>query len=127
MTAAPNRVTVNPRYTLDRADAAAFSKQAYCLHLRFFLYSFAIIFSCVILILILPYSRYMSKEKSKKNNWGGKRDGAGRPPGTGKKMKICVSVNRENWHDALDQWKRKQSWLVDWLIADFINRKAKTT
>jgi hypothetical protein len=64
----------------------------------------------------------MSKEKRKKNQWGGARKGAGRPEGETKE-KICVSVNRENWQAALRIWKEKQSWLVDALLTDFINRQ----
>ena len=63
----------------------------------------------------------MSKVKTKKKQWGGARKGAGRPEGE-TKTKICVSVNSENWHAALSRWKKKGSWLVDLLLADFVNR-----
>ena len=63
----------------------------------------------------------MSTSKSKKFTWGGRRLGAGRPGGSGEKVKICVSVNEANWHSALSKWNKKGSWLVDGLIAEFIN------
>jgi hypothetical protein len=62
----------------------------------------------------------MSKEKQKKFQHGGARKGAGRPEGATKE-KICVSVNSQNWQAALSRWKKKGSWLVDSLIADFVN------
>lgn len=72
------------------------------------------------MIVILPYSRYMSKEKEKKKTWGGKRAGAGRPPETEKKTKICVSVDANNWNTAVKRWKEKPSWLVDRLLSDYV-------
>src|SRR5208283_4710287 len=79
-------------------------------------------FSCFLLILILPYSNDMSKEKVKNNNWGGKRAGAGRPAGTAKKVKICVSVNRQNWQDALSSWTGKASHLVEKLVSAYVKQ-----
>ena len=61
----------------------------------------------------------MSKEKEK-NKHGGKRDRAGRPPGTAKKVKICVSVDSNNWNTSVRCWKKKPSWLVDGLISDYV-------
>jgi hypothetical protein len=70
----------------------------------------------------------MSTEKdTKKSNRGGARPGAGRPKGSGEKMKICVSVNERNWQAALSKWKKKGSWLVDWLVADFVKRRIPST
>jgi hypothetical protein len=62
----------------------------------------------------------MSKEKVNRNSWGGKRAGAGRRPGTGKKVKICVSVSRTNWNTAVRCWKEKPSQLVDGLVSDYV-------
>jgi hypothetical protein len=39
-----------------------------------------------------------------------------------KKAKICVSVNKKNWHSALARWQKKGSWLVDWLILGYVKR-----
>ena len=64
----------------------------------------------------------MSTMKSKKNTWGGKRTGAGRPGGSGQKQKICVSVNEQNWHVALSLWKpEKPSHLVDGLVSRYVD------
>jgi len=57
----------------------------------------------------------MSTTKS----WGGKRRGSGR--GAGDKTKICVSVDEDNWQAALSKWRGKPSWLIDSLIADYID------
>jgi hypothetical protein len=75
----------------------------------------------LILIFVLLYSRYMAKEKAKKNgfNWGGRRPGAGRPKGSGSKVRICVSVNRWNWQAATRKWKIA-SHLVDRLLVDYL-------
>jgi hypothetical protein len=69
----------------------------------------------------------MSDKKVEKR--GGARPGSGRPKGSGKKTKICVSVNEENWQASLSKWKKEQSqkakpsWLVDWLIAGYLEAK----
>ena len=66
----------------------------------------------------------MSKEKVKKNRRGGKREGAGRPKGSGKKTKICVSVTKTIWHDALSSWSGKASHLVEKLVSDALRNGA---
>ena len=55
----------------------------------------------------------------KKMGRGGARPGAGR--GSGDKTKISVTVDEENWQTALSKWPGKPSWLVDTLIADYVN------
>lgn len=62
----------------------------------------------------------MLNRNKKQFSWGGKRPGAGRPKG-GKKTKICVSVNESNWNTAIKRWKKKPSWLVDWLVSSYVN------
>ncbi|MGA2173778.1 MAG: hypothetical protein ABSH38_02225 [Verrucomicrobiota bacterium] len=63
----------------------------------------------------------MSNEKmKKKSGWGGWRKNAGRKPRPGGTVKICVSLNEQNWQAARNQWKKKPSWLVDWLVSDYI-------
>lgn len=62
----------------------------------------------------------MSKEKNKENTWGGAREGAGRPRGSGAKTKICVSVTEAVWHAALSRWNGKGSNLVDDLLVQFL-------
>jgi hypothetical protein len=66
----------------------------------------------------------MSIEKKKKPSWGGARKHAGRPRGASK-MKISVSVDRENWQTALKTWNGKASGLVDELIGEYALRKAR--
>jgi hypothetical protein len=64
----------------------------------------------------------MSKDKSKRKfGWGGRRPGAGRPEGSGEKVKISVSVDLENWENALSRWRKKASHLVDSLVAAYID------
>jgi hypothetical protein len=63
----------------------------------------------------------MASEKTNKKQWGGTRNGAGRPEGS-TKAKICVSVHQKNWNTALKRWKQKPSWLVDFLVLDYIKR-----
>jgi len=61
----------------------------------------------------------MSNEKElPKSGRGGARPGAGR--GSGDKTKISVSVDEDNWQNALTIWKRKPSWLVDELVANYV-------
>lgn len=55
--------------------------------------------------------------KTRKFTWGGARKGAGRPRGSGKKVKVCVSVDRKHWHAATNTWTGKASHLVDRLVA----------
>jgi hypothetical protein len=62
----------------------------------------------------------MSKEKTKKNQWGGARKGAGHPWGKNK-AKICVSVDQGNWNSALKLWRKKPSWLVDSLVSSYLS------
>jgi hypothetical protein len=63
----------------------------------------------------------MSNGKVEKTGFkrGGKRPGAGRPKGR-TKMKICVSVNAENWKTALARWRKNGSRLVDELILGYL-------
>jgi len=63
----------------------------------------------------------VNKKTEKKSNWGGWRDGAGRPKNSGEKTKICVSVHETNWNTAVKRWKKKPSWLVDKLVARYVN------
>ena len=60
--------------------------------------------------------------KTKKNvsrfGHGGARTGSGR--GAGDKTKISVSVDDENWQIALSISRKRPSWLVDDLIADYV-------
>ena len=63
----------------------------------------------------------MSMEKrEKKDRRGGARKGAGRPKGSGKKTKICVSINKQKWHDALESWTGKASHLVEKLVLAYV-------
>jgi len=64
----------------------------------------------------------MSTRKTNKH-WGGKRKNAGRKKGERERMKICVSVDAENWQSALSRWNDKGSWLVDWLLKRFLQGK----
>jgi hypothetical protein len=61
-----------------------------------------------------------NKKTEKKSQWGGARKGSGRPKGSGTKVKICVSVNADNWQTALKSSKDTASGLVDKLIANFV-------
>jgi hypothetical protein len=62
----------------------------------------------------------MSNKITNKKQWGGTRNGAGRPEGS-TKAKICVSVHKRNWKTAVKHWKKKPSWLVDKLVARYVN------
>jgi len=63
----------------------------------------------------------MSKEKTIKFAHGGARPNSGPKRGSAEKIKICVSVNSNNWKTAVRCWKRKPSWLVDGLISDYVS------
>ena len=62
-----------------------------------------------------------NKKTEKKSKWGGWRKGAGRPKNSGEKTKICVSVHENNWNTAVKHWKKRPSWLVDRLVARYVN------
>jgi len=63
----------------------------------------------------------MSNEKeTKKRNWGGKRDGAGKKPREGGTKKICVSVTKQIWEDAISRWDKPSSQLIDLLLKRFV-------
>lgn len=67
-----------------------------------------------------------NKTTTRKSQWGGRRDGAGR---RGRKLcggteKICVSVTKEVLRDALNKWHDTRSQLVDHLLRRFVGRKA---
>jgi hypothetical protein len=65
----------------------------------------------------------MSKKKTtKKSSWGGARKGSGRPLGSGTKVKISVSVNAENWQNAIKAFAGTASAFIDKLIVDFIKK-----
>jgi hypothetical protein len=61
----------------------------------------------------------MANETEKSLNWGGAREGAGRPAGRTKK-KICVSVNESVWQSALRLWRGKGSPLVEKLLTAYV-------
>ena len=64
----------------------------------------------------------MSINNSKnKDGRGGARKGTGPKPGSGRKTKISVSVDKSNWQTALSQWNDKGSQLVDRLVWRYIN------
>jgi hypothetical protein len=58
----------------------------------------------------------MSLLIAKKDGRGGPRQNTGPKRGSGKKTKISISVDKSNWHNALDRWKDKGSQLVDRLV-----------
>lgn len=62
-------------------------------------------------------------KRKQESGWGGSRPGAGR--GAGDKTKISVSVDEENWQAALAIWQKRPSWLVDGLIADYVEGNEK--
>jgi hypothetical protein len=69
----------------------------------------------------------MSKKKIKKKSHGGWREGAGAKPRPGGTSKICVSVTKTVWQDALKIWNDKPySQLVDCLLRRFVANKATT-
>jgi hypothetical protein len=61
------------------------------------------------------------KNDKSKDGRGGARQGTGPQPGSGKKTKISVSVDKTNWHTALQQWNDKGSQLVDRLLLRYVN------
>jgi hypothetical protein len=64
----------------------------------------------------------LTDKSEKRDGRGGPRKGAGRPKGSGKKVKICVSVDRQNWQVALRSWTGKASHLVERLILAHIKQ-----
>jgi hypothetical protein len=64
----------------------------------------------------------MSTNNNKKiDSRGGARKGTGPKPGSGKKTKISVSVDKSNWQTALSQWNDKGSQLVDRLVWRYVD------
>jgi hypothetical protein len=61
-----------------------------------------------------------STKLNKNREWGGRRNGAGRPKNSGTKTKICVSVREDNWNTAVKRWNQKPSWLVDQLVLRYV-------
>ena len=41
--------------------------------------------------------------------------------GERQRMKICVSVDKENWQSAASKLKKERSSLVDWLILNYLD------
>jgi len=66
----------------------------------------------------------MSTGKKPIKEWGGARDGAGRPPREGGTIKFCISVTKSVWDDARQTWKQPKSQLFDDLLREYV-RKAK--
>jgi hypothetical protein len=64
-----------------------------------------------------------NKKTTKKAQWGGRRKGSGAKPRVGGTAKICVSVTKEVWHDALNNWHDTGSQLVDHLLRGFVANK----
>jgi hypothetical protein len=62
----------------------------------------------------------MPKKKTNEKQWGGRRNGAGRPEGK-TKTKICVSVNQAVWQSALNLWRGKGSPLVETLLSAYVH------
>lgn len=61
------------------------------------------------------------KKRKKVDGRGGPREGTGPKPGSGKKKKISVSVDKTNWQTALSRWNDKGSQLVDRLVWRYID------
>jgi hypothetical protein len=71
-----------------------------------------------------------SKKQRKKQPWGGRRDGAGRPVTGFAKKKKCISVNEAVWQSALRLWRGHASPLVEKLLLAYVgnansNQKAE--
>jgi hypothetical protein len=66
----------------------------------------------------------MSKEKLNKKQWGGRREGSGNKPRPEGTIKICISLNKQTWHDARRTWTGKASHLIEMLVADHVKRSA---
>jgi hypothetical protein len=63
----------------------------------------------------------MSTKKIRKSpNWGGLRRGAGAKPRPDGTIKICVSINKKTWHDALRSWSGRASHLVEKLVSAYV-------
>lgn len=63
--------------------------------------------------------------EEKKDGRGGARPNTGPKLGSGTRKQICVSVQKQNWDNALKRWQRgrrqrKPSWLVDGLLAYYV-------
>jgi hypothetical protein len=65
----------------------------------------------------------MSKRKSKKSQWGGRRVGAGVDGREGGTIKFCVSVTKTVWQDASEMWTGNRSQLVDHLLRSYVAKK----
>lgn len=66
-----------------------------------------------------------SNNIEKKTGRGGARPDSGRKPGSGENTKICVSVHKRTWNNAVKRWQRyrrqrKPSWLVDRLVGVYV-------
>ena len=61
------------------------------------------------------------KTRNKNDSRGGPRENTGPKPGSGKKTKISVSVDKSNWQTALSKWNDKGSQLVDRLVWRYVD------
>jgi len=67
-----------------------------------------------------------NKRIKKKTSWGGCRKGSGKKPRLGGTVKICVSLNEENWQAAVNLWKPgKPSHLVNGLALRYVETGGK--
>ena len=58
-------------------------------------------------------------------NWGGWRPNSGRPASGIDKRKVSVSVEGAAWSKAMEMWGGKASHLIDKLLKDYVDKKAK--
>jgi hypothetical protein len=67
-----------------------------------------------------------NKKQQKKSQHGGRRNGSGRKGrrDCGGTEKFCVSVTKEVLRVAMSKWHDTRSQLVDYLLRDFVARKA---
>jgi hypothetical protein len=61
-----------------------------------------------------------NKNKKTSKGWGGYRPGSGPKKGSGSHKKISVSVDRNNWQNALYKSKLGPSQLVNELILEYV-------
>jgi len=66
-----------------------------------------------------------NKSVKKTGGRGGARVGTGPIPGSGKKTKISVSVDKSNWQTALSRWNDKGSQLVDRLVLRYVDSEGR--